>query len=126
MSKGFARFARKARISDKQLLLAVRRANEGSIDADLGGGVIKQRIARPGEGKSGGSRSLILFRRNDRAIFALGFEKKDQTSIGSDDLTRLRALAEEILAYTPDQMAEEVRAGALIPVKENPNEEVSE
>ena len=40
-------------------------------------GVIKQRIARLGQGKSGGSRSIILFRRNDRAVFIYGFEKKD-------------------------------------------------
>lgn len=70
-NKPFTRFARKARITDAELWRAVRLANDGVIDADLGGGVIKQRIARAGEGKSSGSRSIVLFRRGDRAIFRL-------------------------------------------------------
>ena len=76
-AKAFARFARKARISDADLWEAAQLANNRLFDADLGGGVIKQRIARLGQGKSGGSRSIILFRRNDRAVFIYGFEKKD-------------------------------------------------
>ena len=49
-SRWFQRFARKERISDAALRNAVARAERGQIDADLGGDVIKQRIARPGEG----------------------------------------------------------------------------
>jgi hypothetical protein len=60
-SKPFTRFARRARISDGDLWLAGQRANDGLVDADLGGGVIKQRIPRKGEGKSGGSRAIVLF-----------------------------------------------------------------
>ena len=60
-SKWFARFARKERITDVQLCEAIRNAEQGVIDADYGGSVIKQRIARPNEGKSGGYRSIVLF-----------------------------------------------------------------
>jgi hypothetical protein len=70
-NKAFARFAKKARITDFDLWKAAQLANKDAIDADLGGGVIKQRIARAGEGKSGGSRSIILFRKNDRAVLCL-------------------------------------------------------
>jgi hypothetical protein len=76
-SKPFARFARKAGIADAEIWNAAQRADAGLIDADLGGGVIKQRIARPGEGKSGGSRSIILFKQGNRAVYVFGFEKKD-------------------------------------------------
>ncbi|MGD1069262.1 MAG: type II toxin-antitoxin system RelE/ParE family toxin [Bryobacteraceae bacterium] len=55
------RFAMKAGISDVSLCKVIRDAERGLIAADLGGGVIKQRLARPGEGKSGGFRSLIVF-----------------------------------------------------------------
>ncbi len=64
------------RITDADLWKAAQLANEGLIDADLGGGVIKQRIARAGEGKSGGSRSSILFRKGDRAVYVYGFERR--------------------------------------------------
>lgn len=96
-NKFFARFAGKAGIPDADLWKAARLANDGVIDADLGGGVIKQRIARTGQGKSGGSRSIILFKKDDRAVFIYGFEKRDVTNIGQNDLVAFRKLAEVIL-----------------------------
>jgi hypothetical protein len=61
-NKWFARFARKERIGDELLCQAIERAEKGLIDAELGGGVIKQRIARPGGGRSGGYRTIIAFK----------------------------------------------------------------
>lgn len=57
--KGFARFQRRERIADSALARVVRNAEDGLVDADLGGGLVKQRIARPGQGKSGGFRTVI-------------------------------------------------------------------
>lgn len=71
----FERFARKQKIADLALFDAVRRAENGQIDADLGGGVIKQRVSRPGQGKSGGYRTTILYRQKQRAFFVFGFAK---------------------------------------------------
>ena len=76
---------------------AVLRAESGLVDADLGGNVIKQRVARAGQGKSGGYRSLILFRQGDRAIFAFGFAKSAQANISKADLALLRDAAAEAL-----------------------------
>lgn len=76
------RFARKAEIGDAVLCEAIQDAERGLISADLGGGVIKQRIARPGEGKSGGFRTLIVFRANARAFFVHGFAKNETDNIG--------------------------------------------
>lgn len=121
-SKPFTRFAKKARITDADLWKAAQLANEGGIDADLGGGVIKQRIARAGEGKSGGSRSIILFRKNDRAVYVYGFEKKDLANIRPNELEAFRELAQVILGYTPAEIAKRVEDGALFNV-EKPEEE---
>jgi hypothetical protein len=71
--KGFMRFQRRERIADTALLEAMRMAERGPVDADLGGGLIKQRISRPGQGKSGGFRTLIAYRRGERAVFQFGF-----------------------------------------------------
>lgn len=116
-NKPFARFARKARITEADLWKAAQLANQGAIDADLGGGVIKQRIARASEGKSGGSRSIILFRKGDRAIFVYGFEKKDFANIRSNELEAFRELAKVILGYTAAEMERMVEAGVLFRVK---------
>ena len=113
-TKPFARFARKARISDSDLWETARLANSGLIDADLGGGVIKQRIARAGEGRSGGSRSIILFRFKGRAVFVYGFEKKDLGNIKAIELEAFRELADVILGYSDAEISRRVADGALI------------
>ena len=97
-TKPFARFASKEGIADAALVEAVRRAQRGMFDADLGGGVIKQRIARRGQGKSGGLRSIILFRAAHRAFFVYGFAKSARTNIRDDELAAFRRLARELLA----------------------------
>ena len=122
-SKPFARFARKVRITDADLWNAAQLADEGVIDADLGGGVIKQRIARAGEGKSGGSRSIILFRRNDRAIYVHGFEKKDRANIRPDELVAFRKFAEVYLGCTNAELAQRVEDGALLKVEKTEGED---
>ena len=116
-NKAFARFARKARITDAELWKAAQVANGGSIDADLGGGVIKQRIARAGQGKSGGSRSFILFKRNKRAVYVYGFEKKDLGNIKANDLVAFRELAAIVLGYTEAEMARFVEDGVFFRVQ---------
>ncbi len=116
--KAFVRFARKARITDIDLWQAAQLANEGLVDADLGGGVIKQRIARAGEGKSGGSRSIILFRKNNRAVYVYGFEKKDAANIDRRELEAFRELATVILGYTDAEIEQRVPDGALFKVEE--------
>ena len=115
-NKSFARFARKARIADAALCEAIGNAERGLIDADLGGGVIKQRIARPGKGKSGGFRTIILFQAGARAFFVHGFAKKDQDNIRDDDLSAFKMLAAEVLAYDDAALAEAIAAGVFMEV----------
>ena len=107
----------------------MRQANKGLIDADLGGGVIKQRIARAGGGKAGGSRSIVLFRQGDRAVYVYGFEKKERVNIRPDELQRFQSLARIILAYTHEQMTQRMEDGEILLVhaaKGDEDGEVSE
>ena len=90
-TKAFTRFARRERISDAALRDAVARAVQGQLDADLGGGVIKQRIARSGQGRSGGFRVLIAHRRDVRSVFLYGFAKSERDNIDDDELEIGRA-----------------------------------
>ncbi|WP_298329694.1 type II toxin-antitoxin system RelE/ParE family toxin [Asticcacaulis sp.] len=116
-SKGFARFARKERISDVQLAKAIADAESGLIDADLGGGVIKQRIARPHEGKSGGYRSIVLFKAGDRAFFVHGFAKNDQANIERDELDGFKRLAPVLLGATNAQIEMLLRTGKFTEIE---------
>ncbi len=107
----FERFARKQRIADAALLEAVLRAERGQIDADLGGGVVKQRVARPGQGKSGGYRTIILYRQEQRAFFVFGFAKNERDNIDSEQETLFKKMAKDVLALTDRQIAELIERG---------------
>jgi hypothetical protein len=98
-NKAFTRFARKSGIDDASLCKAVSDAEQGLLDADLGGGVIKQRVARSGAGKSGGFRTLILFRIGALAFFVHGFAKNERDNIDVDELAALRKLAADMLNF---------------------------
>lgn len=93
LTRGVARFVRRERIAAVSLREAIERAERGAIDADLGGGLIKQRIARPGQGRSGGFRMIIAYRAAGRAVFLYGFAKKDRDNIDESPLDALRAIA---------------------------------
>ena len=91
-------------------------ADRGLVDADLGGGVIKQRIARRGSGKSGGFRTVILYRRNTRAFFVYGFAKSNRANVSEDELTALNELATEMLGYYDAEITKAIESGRLIEV----------
>ena len=117
MLRQFSRFISKNGIAEADLIEAIARAQIGSVDADLGGGVIKQRIARAGAGKSGGYRTLIAVRAQDRAIYLYGYAKNDRENISKTELSALRLLAADLLANTEKELKASVKSGALVEIK---------
>jgi len=115
-TRGFQRWAKKVGLSDEALSLAVSEMAEGLFDADLGGGVVKKRVALPGQGKRGSTRTLLATNRNDRWIFIFGFEKNKRANISSKELAALRLLAEDLLALDSVQLAKAIDSGALLEV----------
>jgi hypothetical protein len=119
-TRWFARFARNERITDESLQEAIARAERGLIDANLGGGLIKQRVARKGQGRSGGYRMMIAYRVKDRAVYFFGFAKSDRENrenIDQNELLTMRKVAADFLASDANGLA---RA-----IEENEIEEVS-
>lgn len=100
-----ARYIRRERIADADLTKAIERAERGLIDADLGGGLIKQRVARPGRGRSGGYRMIVAYRSKDRAVFLYGFAKSERENIDSDELATLREIAAAWLNASAERIA---------------------
>ena len=113
----FQRFARRERITNKSLREAIARAEKGTIDADLGGHVIKQRIARPGQGKSGGYRTIIVFKRGDKAFFVYGFAKSERENIDQGETDAFKKAAKELLALSDKQIHKLIKNGGLTEVK---------
>jgi hypothetical protein len=106
------RFARRFGIDDEALWETVN----GPCDADLGGGVFKYRLARKGEGTSGGARALIAMKVGQRAVLMFGFEKKDLANIKSDELREYRKAARIYLGYSEEEITGIVKRKALIEI----------
>jgi len=121
-SKWFQRFARKEGIEDAALREAVHRAEKGQVDADLGGDVIKQRIARPGQGKSKGYRTIILFRRGAKAFFIYGFPKSQRANINDDEEEQFKEAAKHVLSLMEEQLSELLKRGDFVEVRANEQE----
>jgi hypothetical protein len=115
-TKPFARFARKERLTDRDLWRAATDVMAGRVDADLGGGVVKQRIARAGTGKSGGYRAIVLFKAGAHVFLVYGFAKSSRANISATELEAFRKLGERMLAFTPAEVIAATEAGALVEV----------
>lgn len=112
-TKEFARFARKERMTAKALLQAAADVAQGHFDADLGGSVFKQRVARLGAGKSGGYRTILFFKAGRHTFFAYGFAKNERANVTAKELKALKRLAVELLGYSAVKIAMAKAAGEL-------------
>jgi hypothetical protein len=115
-NRWFTRFARKEGIVDDELREAVSQLEAGQFDADLGSGVFKQRIAREGEGKSGGYRVIVLFKSGDRSFFVYGFAKSDRDNIDQRETKDYKKLAKYYFRLPIETIEGALKAGKLIEV----------
>lgn len=121
-TKWLARFTRRAGISDASLRQAIERLASGHLDADLGGGIIKQRVARDGQGRSGGYRMLIAYRSRDRAVFLYVFAKNECDNIEPDELATLRDLGAVWLAADVKRITQALEDETLQEITDGPRE----
>ena len=96
---------------------AVQRADQGSIDAALGAGLIKQRVARPGQGRRGGYRTIIAYVPNRRAVFLYGFAKSERDNISDDDLEDLLTAAAQFLGLSEAEINRVAATGGLVEIR---------
>jgi hypothetical protein len=122
-TKWFTRFARSEMIGDGRLCEAIRRAEQGSIDALLGGGLIKQRISRSGGGRSGGFRTVIAYHAAQRSVFLYGFAKNERGNIDARQLADLKKLAKRFLSMSAAEIEMTLNESELKEVFCNDQEE---
>ena len=112
----FARFADKEGITDGELREMVNQLEAGQADANLGGNVYKVRIARPGEGKSGGHRVIVFFRSDERTFFVYAFSKSEKDNIDQGELRAFKLRAKDAFSMTEEHIRDRIRKGTLIEV----------
>jgi hypothetical protein len=118
-TKVFAKWARSEGVGDEALATAVVEMERGLIDARLGGQVVKKRVALPGRGKRGSTRTLVAFKKGDKAFFIYGFAKNERANVTDKELRALRLLAKELLNYATAALDNATQAGELIEIQVN-------
>jgi hypothetical protein len=117
-TRHFSRWAAKAGITNAALLMALQEMKQGLIDADLGGGIIKKRVAMQGKGKRGGARTLLATNKHDRWFYVYGFEKNEKENTTTKELDALKLLAGDLLRLSADQITKAISSGVLLEVKD--------
>lgn len=115
-TRWFERWARKQGLTTPSLCMAVREMMAGLYEADLGSGLLKKRIARLGQGKSGGFRTLVATNMGSRWIFVFGFSKNERSNIDKDEEEALRKLSTHLLSLTTQALGKAQREGELTEV----------
>lgn len=116
-NKMFSRWAKSEGLNDDVLRSAVVEMEQGLIDADLGGNVVKKRVPLSGTGKRGGVRTLLAYKARDKAFFVYGFAKNVRPNITIQELKALKHLAKTLLEASDKELTQAVNAGALIEVE---------
>jgi len=121
-TKEFARLARKHGVGDADLVEAVRRAEKGLIDADIGAHLIKQRVARKGEGRRGGLRTILFLKERDRAVFLHLYEKSQQANLSHHERETLREIAKHLASLRNPAFAKLVQERKWKEIAHDPEE----
>jgi len=115
-TRTFTRWMRKAGLADEALSRAVSEMAQGLVDADLGGNVVKKRVALSGRGKRGGARTIVATNWGDRWFFLYGFGKNERANIDQDEMRLFQEVAKELLGFDDRRIAEALSAGEIVEV----------
>jgi hypothetical protein len=115
-TKVFNRWAKREGLADPSLCEAISEMLQGLVDARLGGGVVKKRVARAGEGKRGSYRTILATNLRDRWFFMFGFAKSERDNIREDELKMLRQLAAALVRMDDPAIAEARNRSELVEI----------
>ena len=124
LTKWFARFARRERVSTSDLIRLLRRAESGIVDAELGGGLLKLRLPRVGRGRCGGYRVLVVFRAGDLAFCIYGYAKSEKPDLAPNEVLEYKKAAVDFLALSEEIIVQLLTDGKLVEIV--PDGEASE
>ena len=117
MTKHFSKWASKQKISVNELTRALAELKAGSFEANLGGHIYKKRIRFEGKGKSGSGRTIICYKKGDRAIFIHGFAKNEKSNLSRKELYAFKELSKILLGLSAAEVDIAIKNGDFIEVK---------
>ena len=115
-TKWIAKWARKHKIDDTSLCLAIENLQNGLSSYNLGSGLYKVRVASQSSGKSGGFRTIIVYKENDKAVIVYGFAKNEQENLTKSELAAFKKLSKDILKQSSKDIQRAIELGVFIPL----------
>jgi|AGTN01.1.fsa_nt_gi Uncharacterized protein conserved in bacteria len=113
-TKSFAKAAKAEQLTDKAIRAAVDEVQRGLIDAKLGGNLVKKRVAVGGKGKSGGLRTILVYRESAENVFCIYvFAKNERDNITAKELKALKQLGKTLLNLTAEEIKKAIKADEL-------------
>jgi len=119
-TKAFQRWLNKQSLTNEDLSKAVSEIELGLVDANLGGFLYKKRIAFPGRGKRGSTRTLLAVKHGSKAFFLYGFEKNQRDTLTVKEEKAYKLIAKTILGYTDAELKERLNDQSLIEIGHQP------
>ena len=115
-TKYFARWARKADVSDKLLKEAIHEFEQRLYEVSLGHHLFKKRISLHGRGKSGGARTILFYQQEEKIVFCFGFAKNVKDNLDEDEKKILYRLSKDLLEFRPTDLDKLIQSGMLIEI----------
>ena len=115
-TRSFKKWATRESLTDKHIAKAVAEMEQGLVDAELGGGLVKKRIAMGSRGKRAGARTIIAYQRHDKAFFVYGFKKNEKSNLDVTELVSLKQLGELLLNFSEAKLKSALVVGELYEV----------
>lgn len=100
----FSKWQKKSSVGDNSLLKAIQEIESGLVDANLGGGIFKKRVARQGFGKSGSYRTILASNYNGMWVFIIGFAKNERDNIENQELTAIQSYAKFLMSLAKSEI----------------------
>ncbi|NOQ35474.1 MAG: type II toxin-antitoxin system RelE/ParE family toxin [Methylococcaceae bacterium] len=117
MTKQFSKWVAKQSIIENGLIEALAEIQSGEFEANLGGHIYKKRIRFEGQGKSGSGRTIICYKKGDRAIFIHGFSKNEKSNLSKKELTAFKEFSKILLGFSEKEITIAIENGDFIEVR---------
>lgn len=115
-NRDFQRWAKEIGLSDKELKEAVNEINKGLFEANLGGHILKKRVALHSKGKSGGTRTIVAFKTDKYAFFVYGYAKNVKSNISERELIAFKILAKTYFSFSDEQITQAINIGEFVEI----------
>ena len=89
----------------------------GHFEAKLGGFLYEKRVLFEGQGKSGSGRTIICYKKEDRAIFIHGFAKNEKENLSPKELRVFKEFSQIIMKLSANEIQVAIENGDFIEVK---------